>query len=85
MEMMYCPVDDLGIRKCDSGYELVLINKFKKTLRTLKVSRDIDSILVFAKDIVDKRQTRRDCYSMPELFVFDVALRDIREKLCKNV
>ena len=81
MEMLYNLIDDIGLRKNGKFFEVIRINRERKTLKVIKSSRKIDDALDFITAIVNKRQYRRECYSFVELFVFNSALRDVKKRL----
>lgn len=81
MEMLYILIDDIGLRKNGEFFEVIRINRERKTLKVIKSFRKIDDALDFIDAIVNKRQYRRECYSFVDLFVFNNACRDVKERL----
>lgn len=81
MEMLYNLIDDIGLRKNGEFFEVIRINRERKTLKVIKSSRKINDALDFISAIVNKRQYRRECYSFVDLFVFNNAIRDVRKRL----
>lgn len=81
MEMLYILIDDIGLRRNGEFFEIIRINRERKTLKVIKSFKKIDDALDFISVIVNKRQYRRECYSFVDLFVFSNALKDVKKRL----
>ena len=81
MEMLYNLIDDIGLRKNGEFFEVIRINRERKTLKAIKSFRKIGDALDFITAIVNKRQYRRERYSFVDLFVFSNACRDVKERI----